>query len=397
VPRKRTVALLSALGIGVATAIVVPMLGSASAASFDQQTWVDDFDGAAGSRVDTSKWVYEKGFGEQWGNNEYQTYTDSTNNVRLDGAGHLVITARKEADGSYTSGRLKTMGKFSQKYGKFEANIKIPRGPGLLPAFWAMGNTGGWPANGEIDIMENVGGEPKTVYGTVHGAGFTGADTTGRGGHKSISTELSADFHRYGIEWKPDAITWTLDGIAYKTTTPSNIGGARWPFNDQPFYMLLNVAVGGDWPGKPVDSVLPEEMVIDWVKVSAYNPDGTPATPPPTTAVPTTRPTTVPPMTTRPPTAPTTARPPTTTRPPTVPTTVPPTTVRPTTAQPTPPATTPPVVVDPPAGNRAWTPYTAYSVGQLVSYNGVNYSVRQAHTSLPGWEPANVLALFLPV
>jgi beta-glucanase (GH16 family) len=281
--RRRTVALLSALGIGVATAIAVPMLGTASAATFDQQTWVDDFDGPAGSRVDTSKWVYETGFGEQWGNNEYQTYTDSTNNVRLNGKGQLVITARKEVSG-YTSGRLKTMGKFSQKYGKFEANIKIPRGPGLLPAFWAMGNTGGWPANGEIDIMENVGGEPKTVYGTVHGSGFTGADTTGRGGHKTIGAELSADFHRYGIEWAPNSITWTLDGVAYKTTTPSNIGGARWPFNDQPFYMLLNVAVGGDWPGKPVDSVLPQEMVVDYVKVFAYNENGTPTPSKTTTA-----------------------------------------------------------------------------------------------------------------
>jgi beta-glucanase (GH16 family) len=355
-PRKRTVALLSALGMGVATAIVVPMLGSASAATFDQ-VWVDDFSGPAGSKVDSTKWAYDKGYGTIWGNNEYQTYTDSTDNVRQDGNGNLVITARKEADGKYTSGRLKTTGKFSQKYGRFEANIKIPRGPGLLPAFWAMGNTGGWPNNGEIDIMENVGAHPKTVFGTIHGPGYSGGDGTGRGGDTTISTELSADFHRYAIEWSPDLIVWTLDGKEYHRVTPKNIpAGTKWVFNDQPFYMLLNVAVGGDWPGAPVDSVLPEEMIVDYVKVYAYNANGTPTAPP------------------------------TTTKPPVVP---------PTTSKP-PVATTPPVVVDPPAGN-AWKSYTPYAVGQVVTYNGVRYQARQAHTSLPGWEPANVLALWLPI
>jgi beta-glucanase (GH16 family) len=386
VPRKRTVAILSALGIGVATAIAVPMLGSASAATFDQ-VWVDDFNGPAGSKVDATKWTYDKGFGTIWGNNEYQTYTDSTNNVRQDGNGNLVITARKEADGTYTSGRLKTSGKFSQKFGRFEANIKIPRGPGLLPAFWAMGNTGGWPNNGEIDIMENVGNNPKTVYGTIHGPGYSGGDGTGRGGDTTISSELSASFHRYAIEWSPDLIVWTLDGKEYHRVTPKNIpAGTKWVFNDQPFYMLMNVAVGGDWPGAPVDSVLPEEMVIDYVKVYAYNANGTPTTPPVVTT---------PPTTTKPPVIPTTppvTTPPTTSKPP-----VPPTTTKPPVTPTTPPATSkPPVVVDPPAGN-AWAPYTAYTVGQVVTYNGARYQNRQAHTSLPGWEPANVLALWLPI
>ena len=274
--RKRTVAIVAALGIGVATAVAVPMLGTASAASFERLTWSDDFNGPAGAKVDSSKWAYDLGFGTIWGNNESQTYTDSTNNVRLNGSGQLVITARKEADGRYTSGRLKTRGKFSQKYGRFEANIKIPRGPGLLPAFWAMGDSGSWPNNGEIDIMENVGDNPRTVYGTVHGPGYSGGDGTGRGGEKTIGQELSADFHRYAIEWSPDSIKWLLDGVVYKETTPKNLpGGTRWVFNDQPFYMLMNVAVGGDWPGAPVDSVLPEEMVVDYVKVYAYNEGGT--------------------------------------------------------------------------------------------------------------------------
>jgi beta-glucanase (GH16 family) len=280
--------MLAALGLGVTTAIAVPMLGTASAATFDQQTWVDNFDGPAGSRVDAGKWVYETGYGEQWGNNEYQTYTESTNNVKLNGAGQLVITARKEGANYYTSGRLKTKGKFSQKYGRFEARIKIPRGPGLLPAFWAMGDNGNWPNNGEIDIMENVGSEPKTVYGTIHGPGYDTIGEDQRGGSRTIGANLADDFHTYSIDWSPNAIIWKLDGVAYKTTTPANIPGKKWIFNDQPFYMLMNVAVGGDWPGAPVDSVLPQEMVIDYVKVFAYNETGTPPPNQPTTAPPNT-------------------------------------------------------------------------------------------------------------
>ncbi|MEV4636598.1 family 16 glycosylhydrolase [Actinoplanes sp. NPDC049548] len=286
-PRKATVAALALLGVGVGVAIAVPMIGNASAATtgtFDQLTWADEFDGPAGSRIDPSKWTYDIGFGEQWGNNEYQTYTDSTANVQRDGQGHLVITARKEG-AKYTSGRIKTETKFSQKYGRFEANIKIPRGPGLLPAFWAMGNDGDWPANGEIDIMENVGDEPKTVYGTIHGPGYDGEDTTHRGGDTSIRTDLSADFHRYAIDWSPNSVKWSLDGTVYHESTPANIpAGTKWVFNDQPFYMLLNVAVGGDWPGAPVDSVLPQQMIVDYVRVYAYNQDGTPPNPPAATS-----------------------------------------------------------------------------------------------------------------
>jgi beta-glucanase (GH16 family) len=272
-PRKRTVAVATALGVGlVATvAVVVPMLGSASAAEptgAAKPVWADEFDGPAGRKVNAGKWVYDVGYGEIWGNNEDQTYTDSTKNVRLDGDGHLVITARKESGGKYTSGRIKTEGLFSQRYGRFEARIKIPRGPGLLPAFWMMGNRGDWPVNGEIDIMENVGDHPRTVYGTVHGPRYSADDTTGRGGEKTIGSELSADFHTYAIEWAPNRIDFLLDGAVYKTVTPRNIPtGATWVFNQQPFYLLLNVAVGGDWPGTPHDEVLPQEMVVDYVRV----------------------------------------------------------------------------------------------------------------------------------
>jgi len=230
--------------------------------------WRDDFDGPQRGRPDLSKWVYDTGHGNSlWGNNEWQTYTSSAGNVRLDGQGHLFITARKEADGSYTSGRLKTKGKFAQRYGRFEARIKIPRGPGLLPAFWLMGDKGQWPANGEIDVMENVGDAPETVFSNVHAPGLAASGT------HQLSRELSEDFHVYGIEWSPGRIAWSLDGTIYRTLRKQEVpAGAQWVFDDQPFYMLLNVAVGGDWPGNPIASVLPQDMVIDWVQASSYTP-----------------------------------------------------------------------------------------------------------------------------
>jgi beta-glucanase (GH16 family) len=230
--------------------------------------WRDDFDGPAGSKLDRMKWVYDLGYGNDlWGNNEYQTYTDEIENVRQDGQGHLVITARKEPDGRYTSGRVTTKDRFARKFGKFEARIKIPRGPGLLPAFWLMGNAGQWPANGEIDIMENVGEAQRQVFSNLHAPGYAGA------GEHTISSDLSADFHVYAIEWTPGRVSWLLDGETYKTFTKDDIpAGTKWIFDDQPLYILLNVAVGGDWPGKPVDSALPQEMVVDWVEVSANTP-----------------------------------------------------------------------------------------------------------------------------
>ncbi|WP_146260087.1 glycoside hydrolase family 16 protein [Rhizobium tubonense] len=230
--------------------------------------WRDDFDGPSMSKLDRTKWVYEVGYGNSlWGNNEYQTYTDQIGNIRQDGQGHLVVTARKESDGRYTSGRIKTKGRFALKFGKFEARIKIPRGPGLLPAFWLMGSVGQWPDNGEIDIMENVGQSPSTVFSNLHAPGYTAV------GDQTVPRDLSDDFHVYAIEWTPGRVSWLLDNVVYKTVTKDDIpAGKRWVFDDQPFYMLLNVAVGGDWPGPPVDNALPQDMVVDWVKVSAYTP-----------------------------------------------------------------------------------------------------------------------------
>ncbi|MBG6140303.1 ricin-type beta-trefoil lectin domain protein [Longispora fulva] len=245
-----------------------PVTGAPLAAS-----WGDEFDRPAGTAPDTSKWRYDLG-GGGWGNHELQTYTNSTANAAHDGQGHLVITARKEANGGYTSARLLTAGTFSQTYGSFEASIRIPRGQGIWPAFWMLGQGAQWPDNGEIDIMENIGREPSTVYGTMHGPGYSGAG--GKGGSRTLPNgeKLADTFHRYGVDWSPNLIVWKLDGQEYFRTTPAAIPGKTWVF-DHPFYLLLNVAVGGDWPGYPDgSSTYPQQMVIDYVRVQTSGSTG---------------------------------------------------------------------------------------------------------------------------
>ncbi|MEV6527026.1 family 16 glycosylhydrolase [Longispora sp. NPDC051575] len=236
-------------------------------------SWGDEFDRPAGTAPDSTKWRHDLGAGG-WGNHELQTYTNSTANAAHDGQGHLVITARKEANGSYTSARLLTAATFTQTYGTFEANIRIPRGQGIWPAFWMLGEGSTWPDRGEIDIMENIGREPSTVYGTIHGPGYSGAG--GKGGSRTLPNgeKLADNFHRYGVEWSPDLIVWKLDGQEYFRVTPAAIPGRTWVFN-HPFFMIMNVAVGGDWPGYPdASTAFPQQMVVDYVRVQTYG--GTP-------------------------------------------------------------------------------------------------------------------------
>jgi beta-glucanase (GH16 family) len=243
-------------------------------------TWSDEFNGAAGAPIDGSKWSFDTG-GGGWGNSELEYYTSSTSNVAQDGQGHLAITARKENPAgyscwygscTYTSGRILTSGKFTQRYGRFEASIKIPKGQGMWPAFWMLGdniNTVGWPAGGEIDIMENIGKTPNTVYGTIHGPGYSGAN--GVGGNKTIGSALGDAFHTYAVDWSPNLIIWYLDGVEYFRATPAQIGGNTWVY-DHPFFMILNVAVGGGWPGNPDSTTsFPQTMLVDYVHVSAWN------------------------------------------------------------------------------------------------------------------------------
>jgi beta-glucanase (GH16 family) len=235
--------------------------------------WSDEFDQPDGSMPDFKKWGYDSGSGG-WGNNELQYYTSRTNNARIEG-GKLVIEAKLENfDGQkHTSARLLTKGKWSWTYGRVEARIKIPRGQGMWPAFWMLGTdigTVGWPACGEIDIMENIGKEPGLVHGTVHGPGYS-ADA-GISGPASLpgGAAFADDFHLYGVEWETNRITWLLDGKSYFSITPTNLPpGKQWVY-DKPHFLLLNLAVGGKWPGYPdATTIFPQQMIVDYVRIYA--------------------------------------------------------------------------------------------------------------------------------
>ncbi|MFJ7286943.1 glycoside hydrolase family 16 protein [Curtobacterium sp. NPDC098951] len=262
-------------GIAVTAAAVLgaSTLGRSAPAAAAAGTLLaaDEFDGPAGSAPNSAVWRFDLG-GGGWGNGELQTYTDSRRNAALDGAGNLVITARREADGSFTSARLKTEGTTTAQYGRIEARIRIPRGQGIWPAFWMLGadiGSVGWPACGEIDVMENVGYEPAVVHGTVHGPGYSGAQGVSAAYRNPTGAAFADGFHVFGVDWRPDAVTWTVDGTAYRTVTRQDVGTNPWVF-DKPFFVVLNVAVGGSWPGSPDASTrFPQQMTVDWVRVSS--------------------------------------------------------------------------------------------------------------------------------
>lgn len=242
--------------------------------------FADEFNGASGSPVDLTKWTPETG-GWGWGNKELQSFSTSGANTYQDGNGSLVIKAVKLTPPlsvvcwygpcSYTSGRLLTKGKFDQKFGRFEARIKIPRGQGIWPAFWLLGNDFdkvGWPNCGEIDIMENIGREPSSVHGTIHGPGYSGGNAIG-GKYDIPKDKLFADdYHTYAVEWSSIQIRWYVDDKLYRTIGPRDLpSDAKWVF-DHPFFVILNLAVGGDWPGNPDDSSsFPQMMMVDYVRV----------------------------------------------------------------------------------------------------------------------------------
>ena len=239
-------------------------------------TWSDEFDGPKGSPVDLTKWSFDIG-GGGWGNNELQTYTDRLANARLED-GVLVITARQETSTgpdkitrNYTSARLLTKNSFTQTYGRFEARIKVPYGQGIWPAFWMLGNdidTAGWPKCGEIDIMEHIGKQPSIVYGTIHGPGYSGANGINASYTLPSSRKVSDEYHEFAVEWQPNVIRFYVDGLLYKTRTPADLpAGTDWVFN-HPFFLILNVAVGGNWPGDPdATTVFPQIMKVDYVRV----------------------------------------------------------------------------------------------------------------------------------
>lgn len=229
--------------------------------------WETNFDGDA---IDQSLWTHEIG-GGGWGNNELQYYTDrSTNSFQT--AGYLFIEAKEETfgDRDYTSARLVSKDKFEPQYGRIDIRAKLPKGKGLWPALWMLGQDFqevGWPSCGEIDIMELIGSSPKIVHGTAHylsdnnGPQFRGSSTFLQGGG-----DFSDEFHVFSIVWRENYIEWRMDGQKFHSLTPADLDGV-WPFNDG-FFFIMNVAVGGDWPGSPdANTVFPQRMLVDYIRL----------------------------------------------------------------------------------------------------------------------------------
>ncbi len=230
--------------------------------------WQDEFDGPAGQLPDAAKWQFD--IGTDWGNAQLEYDTDRPDNVSLDGEGHLAITARQEAylGRQYTSGRIKTKDLFERNGGRFEARIRLPRGQGVWPAFWMLGadiDEVGWPTCGEIDVMEYRGQEPSVIHGSLHGPGYSAGQAVTRRYYLQDST-FDADFHVFTVEWREGSIEWYVDGRRYQTVGPGDVNG-EWAF-DRPFFILLNVAVGGTFVGPPdATTSFPQTMFVDWVRV----------------------------------------------------------------------------------------------------------------------------------
>jgi len=229
--------------------------------------WQDEFDGQAGLSPDSMKWGYD--IGTDWGNAQLEYDTDRPANVSLDGEGNLAIVARRESylGRDYTSARIVTRDLFEPAYGRIEARIKLPVGPGIWPAFWMLGNdieTVNWPQCGEIDIMEYRGQLPSTVYGSLHGPGYSGGEALSRK-YKLEDGQFNTDFHLFAVEWNPGVIRWYVDSVNYLTIRPEHVDG-EWVF-DHPFYIILNIAVGGYFVGPPDSTtVFPQTMLIDYVR-----------------------------------------------------------------------------------------------------------------------------------
>jgi beta-glucanase (GH16 family) len=187
--------------------------------------WSDEFNGPANTPPNPTKWSYDLGAGG-WGNAELETYTNKLENAFEDGTGHLIIRAIKQPNGAIASARLKTQGHFAATYGKIAVRMKIPFGQGVWPAFWMLGSddeSNKWPACGEIDVMENIGKEPAIVHGTVHGPGYSGAQSIGSPFKLPGNPPLSDEFHEYAVVWDPNSIEFFIDNHSYFTVTPASL------------------------------------------------------------------------------------------------------------------------------------------------------------------------------
>ncbi len=253
------------------------------APDFTRLAWSDEFNGTNGSTPDPAKWTPEVGPGV---NNELQYYANN-DNARLDGGGNLVIQARREvtpgsacppdpnSGGSttcqYTSGRLNTAGKFEFAYGRVEARIRVSSTQGLWPAFWMLGANffqgRPWPASGEIDILEHIGREPNLVYSTLHAPAYFGAG--GFGAPLDLGTAVNGAFHVFAVEWDATRMRFFVDGTNFFTVDREVLEQTRGPWvYDHPFFLIINNAVGGDWPGPPgAGTQLPQNMLIDYIRV----------------------------------------------------------------------------------------------------------------------------------
>jgi beta-glucanase (GH16 family) len=241
--------------------------------------WADEFEGPAGQLPDPSRWSFDVG-GSGWGNQQLEYDTDRSENASLDGDGCLAITARKETwqvgaqTWGYTSARINTRGKLEQRYGRVEARIQIPVGQGIWPAFWLLGadfGSVGWPACGEIDVLEARGQLPQVVLATLHGPGYSGGGSIGTEYRLPGGGGFHEGFHVYAVEWTPARVAFSVDGVGTGVFQPADLPG-RWVF-DHPFYLNLNVAVGGSFVGPPNDSTaFPQAMRVDWVRVHEWVP-----------------------------------------------------------------------------------------------------------------------------
>lgn len=257
-------------------ALVLAVSGCAASSSADiparpPGTVVDNFDGPAGSLPDPALWDYDLG---PWQDDGLQRYTNSPDNVRLDGQGNLIIQARPVADG-YTSARPVTRGKLSMQYGRVSARIKFPSGQGIWPAFWMLGSDFlevGWPFSGEIDMMELVN-DGNTFHVALHGPQgqtdyYGGVKVSGQYvGTQGPIADLTQDFHEYWLDWRPNSIVIGVDDRTLGSFTPASLPpGGEWVFN-KPMYALINIAVGGPWPGPPdATTPWPATMLVDWFK-----------------------------------------------------------------------------------------------------------------------------------
>jgi beta-glucanase (GH16 family) len=237
-----------------------------------QLAWDDEFNGTA---IDTNHWTFETGNHGGWGNYELEFYTDRPENAYVsDGMLHIVARQESTNGCAYTSARMKSEGLFSQKYGRFEFRAKFPQGKGYWPALWLMPKDsayGGWPECGEIDIVENKGDYPAVVQGTIHYAGPDGGHRQSTDFYTFAPGNGADKFHTYMLEWSTNSISWFVDNNLYESQTNWSTAGAPYPAPfDQPFYIIMNLAVGGLYDGPPdTNTAFPGEMLVDYVRV--YN------------------------------------------------------------------------------------------------------------------------------